>query len=114
MIPYLTYTIEPNPDFGKIFTIADVEKSSEDDYGHVVDNLMTLGRPLPEYEEWAIQGMQYDLELLQQKSKAQLIVYKFPIACEADLENLARRLKTSNGACRFVDNNLNKQFDLMT
>ena len=74
--PCLVFFLAKNPDFGKTFTMADVQIPSEETYEHCLSNLMTLGRNLPSYEEWALQCRESELEEKQNSAQIELNLLK--------------------------------------
>ena len=110
MTPHIVYTFEDNPNFRRSYTIADVTKPGRDVYGHILGDLMTLGRDLPEYEEWAQASMLADLNNLNHDAKSAKVVNRYAIDSEKALEKVAIKLKEKSW--RFIDAKLNLRFNL--
>ncbi len=107
--PRLIYFIGPNKNYGVKFTLEDIEKPSEECYGHVWGDAATLGRQLPPYEEWAQRAMQYDLEDKIKSTECKLSVEQIAVSSAQDLvETLS--LFVFDKEIRFIDPIIEEHF----
>jgi hypothetical protein len=74
--PILIYYLKYNPNYGKNYTIEDIERPSEELFSCFVSDCMTLGRNIPEYEEWVTRVMYSELQSLQDSSTYQYTIDK--------------------------------------
>lgn len=108
--PCLVYYSIPNPDYGKNYTLDDIEKPSEEYFSYICDDLMTLGRELPEYEDFAEAFMKQELADKLRSSQCNIKLDKVAVSSLKDIEMFYEREKSKG--VRFVDKELNKLFGL--
>ena len=107
-MPCLVYYTIPNPDYGKECTMDDIEQPTEEYFSYICDDLMSLGRKIPEYEDFANAYVKQELEDKITSSQCHLNLDKLAVSSLKDIETFYER-KKSEGV-RFVDENLNKLF----
>jgi hypothetical protein len=104
--PCLIFFIQANPDFGKTFTIEDVDKPSEELYNIVLGDFATRGRLPPSYEEWATNCQSGDLQSMIRSAVSELQLNKYAVESFEDIANI----KDVNGFIRYADSHLNEHF----
>ena len=108
--PRLTYFITYNPNYGKEYTIEDIEKPERELYDYLMCDWMTLGRPIPEYENWATQAMERDLVHKQNSAKCKLMADKVATISFEEIEEFFHTNKSD--IVRFIDPRLNTHFGI--
>lgn len=106
LYPCLVYFIKHNPDFGKTFTIDDVEKQCEELYDCISGDYATLGRPIPPYEEWVKKHREDKLASLITSSESPLIIEKSVVKSF----DAIGEVKKIDGFVRYADSGLNEHF----
>jgi len=104
--PCLIFVLMTNPDFGKTFDIANVEKPSEQLYDYVLCDFATLGKSAPSYEEWAKNCQENELKSLITSSTCELKLCK----CAVESFDSIEKLKELEGFLRYADQSLNEYF----
>jgi hypothetical protein len=106
-LPSLIFYRTPNPEYGKIFSMDDIDKPSEELYGYCVDDWMTLGRLIPDYERWATNYMIRELESKKRSATCTFNVMKHAVSSLEDIESFYEEEKSE---IVFIDERLNEYF----
>lgn len=107
--PCLVFFLTKNPEYGKIHTMETMTKPSEELYRYYMDDYLTLGRPIPKYEEWAQRYMELELERLQRISQCGLSADKVSVQRFEDIGDIINR----EGFVRFIRDELNEHFGIV-
>ncbi len=107
-LPYLIYYLEPNPNYGKTWTLDDIPEETEECFECVLGDYMTRGRPLPTFEQWAKRVRKGELESRIRDSKCELRIQKM---CILDEEDLIEKLRRFDPTTRFVDKGIQSKFE---
>lgn len=99
--PMMIYIIKENSDYNKDYTIEDVPASSysKELYDYLCDDWMTLGRPIPTYEEWKNECIEKDLEDKKRSSKYKTCVDRLAVRSLEEMESYFK----SNPTTRVLD-----------
>lgn len=104
----INYFVKLNPEYGKEYSIEDIYKPSEEDFGWHIGDYMTLGRPIPEYEDWATRHVDAELKRKQEGAKCPLMIEKKASSSLQEMEEFYNANKSV--ITRFVDPRLNEYF----
>ena len=108
--PCLIFYIEYNSEYGKVYSMDDIEKPSEELYSYYEGDCMTLGRGIHDYERWCDIYMKSELERKKRCASCRLSVEKFAIRSFADIESFYEEEKLN--IIKFIDPLLNKYFKI--
>ena len=111
-LPCVVWYIIANENFRKVYTMDDIEKPSEEFFDYHVSDLMTLGRPIPKYEEWAKHYMEMSLERKQSNTECLLTLERFHTISFDDIEKFFSDNCDNIAFQYFVDNSLNEYFEI--
>ncbi len=112
-LPCVVYYIIANKNFRQVYTIDDIEKPSEELFGWHVCDLMTLGRSIPEYEDWARRYMEMALENKQKNAGYLLTLEKFSITSFDDIETFFDENCDNLAFQYFADDRINNYFEII-
>ena len=111
--PCLVQYVIINEKFRQVFTMDDIEKPSEELFGYHVCDLMTLGRAIPEYEDWARGYMEMALERKQRNDAGYLLTTEtLSIESFDDIEKFYNDNCDNIAFNRFSDERLNEYFEI--
>lgn len=110
--PCLVHYIILNKNFRQVFTMDDIEKPSEELFDYHVCDLMTLGRAIPEYEDWAKRYMEMSLEDKQRNAGCLLTLETLSIESFDDIEKFYNDNCDNIAFNRFTDKRLNEYFEI--
>ena len=111
-LPCAVYYFYLNEEFKKVYTMDDIEKPGKEAYDFRMQDYMTLGRPMPEYEDWAKGCMEMDLKRKQSKSECKVSLGKFGITSFDDIETFFSENCDNLSFLHFDDVRLNEYFEI--
>ena len=101
-----------NEKFRQVFTMDDIEKPGKDLCDYHVCDLMTLGRAIPEYEDWARGYMEMALVSKQRTAGYLLTTETLSIESFDDIEQFYNDNCDNIAFNRFTDERLNEYFEI--
>ena len=111
-LPQVMYYVYLNEQFKKVYTMDDIEKPEKMLYDFSMQDYMTLGRPMPEYEDWAQAYMERELERKQRSAECLLTLGKIGITSFDDIETFFKENCDNLEFQYFADDKLNDYFEI--
>jgi len=111
-LPQVVYYVYLNEEFKKVYTMDDIEKPGKMVYDFSMQDYMTLGRPMPKYEDWAQAYMERELERKQRSAECLLTLGKIGVTSFDDIETFFKENCDNLEFQYFADDNLNDYFEI--
>ena len=106
--PCLVFFIQKNSDFGKTFTLDDVETPSLELFNIILSDFATRGRKAPSYDIWVANYKESKLQSLNKSSECNLCISKYAVESFDDIG----KIKQLPEFIRYVDKTLNYCFGI--